>query len=184
MTNLSNFFNVEDVENVTFKVDKNKNVQTLEAEPKKTYSVITSKSSKQEIAEFYKNNRLIEEKARLEAIEEIKSVSKKGNMVLDILLDQMQSDITMDYTERNIDPKTIQAASSLINAIANANGKLLDDGKKRIEKLVQNTQNNVTVSNNEKIKQPEEVKLLTTEDILKAISKNEEPIEGEYTENE
>lgn len=177
MTNLSNFFNVKDA---VFEVDKNQKIEETKNLPS-----VTVKSSKKEIAEFYKNNRLIEEKARLEAIEEIKSVSKKGNDILDILIDQLNPGVDIEYTERGVDPKTISAAASLINAIANANGKLLDDGKKRIEKLVQNTQNNVTMNGTEKDQtQSREVKLLTTEDILRAIDENENTIEGEYTENE
>lgn len=171
---LSDFFNTGEVK---FEVEKKKKYSNLPQYIDQTKNELATLNEIKEV----------EKKARIEAINDLREVSRKGNELLDLLIDQIKGESDMEYTSRDISPQTISSVSSLINAIGNVNGKLLDDGKKRIDKLISNTQNNLTVSDSNKVglsnKDGESSINIetTTSDILRQL-RQQEAIEGELNE--
>ena len=151
---LANFFNtvneIEDRESIKFEVTEKKETpkqsnlsnlpQWVEQETKNDLAIIDD----------LKEIKRIEKEARVRAISDLRSVSDKGNRLLDLLIEQIEGGDDVDYTANGISPQMISSVSSLINAIGNVNGKLLDDGKKRIDKLITKTHNNLTVYDSHK----------------------------------
>lgn len=193
---LSNFFNtvneIEDRESIKFEVTEKK--ETPKQSNLSNVPQWVDQETKNDLAiiDDLKEIKRIEKEARVRAISDLRSVSDKGNRLLDLLIEQIEGGDDVEYTSNGISPQMISSVSSLINAIGNVNGKLLDDGKKRIDKLITNTQNNLTVSDSNKVdlsnKDGESSISIetTTSDILKQIrkhtNKRDDFLEGEFNE--
>ena len=193
---LANFFNtvneIEDRESIKFEVTEKK--ETPKQSNLSNLPQWVDQETKNDLAiiDDLKEIKRIEKEARVRAISDLRSVFDKGNRLLDLLIEQIEGGDDVDYTANGISPQMISSVSSLINAIGNVNGKLLDDGKKRIDKLITNTQNNLTVSDSNKVdlsnKDGESSISIetTTSDILKQIrkhtKKSDDFLEGEFNE--